>query len=86
MGQQNEYNLNDLKENLVEKKEEKNSSFFGKMGNMFNKAKSHIKGTIKEMNFPEIKQTLSEQTKVAAVAFKDFGKDISRDINVFIIK
>jgi hypothetical protein len=59
------------------------------MGNMFNKAKTHIEGTIKEMDLENIKQTLSDQTKDAAVAFKDFGKEIkdeiimvSKDINV----
>ena len=49
---------------------------------MFNKAKSHVKETVKEMNFPQIKQTLKDQTIVAAVAFKEFGSDITRDIKV----
>ena len=63
--------------------DEEKTSFFGKMKTLFSEAKSHVEETIKEINFPEIKQTLSDQSKVAAIAFKEFGNDISRDFKVF---
>lgn len=52
------------------------------MGKMFKEAKTHLKSTIKEMNFPEIKQQLADQTKDAAIGFKKFGQDITNDIKV----
>ena len=58
----------------------KKTSFFGKMGNMFNKGMTNFKSSMKEINLDA--KTLSEQTKVAAVAFKEFGKDVSKDFKV----
>jgi hypothetical protein len=75
-----------FRDNLIpNKNNEKKISFFGKMKNLYKEVESNLQETIKEMNLPEIKKTLSDQTKVAAVAFKEFSIDISRDFKVFVI-
>ena len=71
--------MNDLKENDKPKK----TSFFGKVGNFFDKAKTQVGGKIKEMNIPEKAKVLAGKTKDAAISTKVFVSDKS---NVFIVK
>lgn len=71
-----------IKEN---EKPKNSSSFFGKVGNFFGKAKTSMEGKIKEINFSEKAKVIANKTKEAAITTKVFVNDKSKEFVVRIL-
>lgn len=81
--QNNENQSLSQNKNIKKKEEPKKTSFFGKVENIFSKAKSSVKEVSNDLlQFLPDRQKLSEQAKNAAIGFNQFGQDVSNDFKV----